>query len=109
MKYAIVLLLAMSSMAFAEDVKPAAPPKPPAPCERGASTIKLGGVDLDEIRCLGAIEEQKIAQQAVSLASYEATIQMLTNDLKAETSRAEKAEKDLADLRAKAAQNDSHK
>ena len=101
---AAALSILMIAPAFADDAKPAKPlpppaptqpdvppiapaqiaaPKQPQPCERGQNTMKIGGLDMDEIRCAGFVQEQQIMQLTMQAGQYETQLRMLRSDLDA--------------------------
>lgn len=81
-----------------------------APCSHSATTIQMGGVDLDVMKCHLATTQTAFGQMAVRVTSLMADLDMAQSELaaaKAETARVNKqlvqAKKELAAAKAKTA------
>ena len=80
---AFVLVLLSCAPALAQRVTPPATEQQGSnsgPCTRGVSQVKIGGMDLDEMRCEMAIMQVNQNQTNAALVKMQAQLQMTLHD-----------------------------
>jgi hypothetical protein len=68
---------------------------PAKPCAHGSSSIQIGGMDLDELKCRLVLDEQQMTAFQSQLLWIEAKHFLTVSDLEAEKKAAEQRQKDL--------------
>jgi hypothetical protein len=79
------LLLALPALAYAEEPLPVQVPNPSPSqiCKRGTVHVRLGGTDLDELKCAYFMLGQRVAALATDLAEKSAELLLANEDIEA--------------------------
>jgi hypothetical protein len=87
---ASALLSIMLSPVYAQE-------KAPEPCERGASTMKMGNMDMDTMRCREVIMQNHLGQMEMLVLGLQTDIEMAKKDVANAKKETETTQKHWAD------------